>query len=150
MEIKEELNLYRKASKRMKYIKQQIAELDDKKYSIGGGSQNLGVQGGQVCIDEKIAVLVDKINTYRQDLVDLDLYCLGIQQDLERKIYKLHEPYCSVLRGYYVESKTLEMLAVEHNYTFDGVKSIKYRGVKLYAKLPPLFDKFYYENNEKI
>lgn len=147
MEIKqalEELNLYKKTKKRMSYIKERISELQDRMYSLGGNIENLGVQGGQVSKEDKVIALMDKIKVYRNELLDTEMYSLCLQNDIERKIYKLREPYCSVLRGYYVESKSLEKLAVELNYSFDGVKSIKLRGVRLYAKLPQLYDNEYY------
>lgn len=140
MEIKEaliELNMYRKAKKRMGYLKERVAELQERMYSLCGVSE-VSVQGGQGK-DEKVISLLDKIAKYRGELLDSETYSLCLQNDIERKIYKLREPYCSVLRGYYVEEKSLEKLAVELNYTFDGVKSIKYRGVKLYADLPALY-----------
>ena len=142
MEIKqalEELNLYRKTKKRMSYIKERIAELQDRIYSLGGVTENLGVQGGQVSNEDKVVALLDKIKQYRDELVQSEIYSICLQNDIERKIYKLREPYCSVLRGYYVESKSLEKLAVELNYSFDGVKQIKRRGIKIYANLPALY-----------
>lgn len=148
MEIKkalEELNLYRKSEKRKSYLKQKITELKERKFSLSGGSENLGVQGGKVGNDEKLAVLLDQIQKYSDDLLAEELRGLCAQNDIERKIYKLREPYCSILRGYYVEAKTLERLAVENYRTFDGIKQIKRRGVKLYADLPPLHDKLFYE-----
>ncbi len=150
MEIKqalEELNMYRKTKKRMNYIKERIAELQDRMYSLGGATENLGVQGGQVSKEDKVATLLDKIKQYRDELMQAEIYSLCLQNDIERKIYKLREPYCSVLRGYYVENKSLEKLAVELNYSFDGVKSIKFRGVKLYAQLPALYQQ---ENYKEI
>lgn len=147
MEIKqalEELNMYRKTKKRMGYIKERIAELQDRMYSLGGAGEVI-VQGGVK--DEKVISLLDKIKKYRDELLATESYSLCVQNDIERKIYKLREPYCSVLRGYYVESKSLEKLAVELNYSFDGVKSIRYRGVKLYAELPALYQQ---ENYKEI
>lgn len=142
MEIKKaliELNLYKKTKKRMSYIKERIAELQDRIYSLGGVNENLGVQGGQVSKEDKVVALMDKIKVYRNELLDTEIYSLCLQNDIERKIYKLREPYCSVLRGYYVENKSLEKLAVELNYSFDGVKQIKRRGIKIYAELPALY-----------
>lgn len=142
MEIKqalEELNMYRKTKKRMGYIKERIAELQDRIYSLGGATENLGVQGGQASKEDKVVSLICKIGEYRDELIDLETYSICVQNDIERKIYRLREPYCSVLRGYYVESKSLEKLAVEFNYTFDGVKQIKRRGIKIYAELPALY-----------
>ena len=123
----------------MSYIKERIAELQDRIYSLGGVNENLGVQGGQVSKEDKVVALMDKIKVYRNELLDTEIYSLCLQNDIERKIYKLREPYCSVLRGYYVENKSLEKLAVELNYSFDGVKQIKRRGIKIYAELPALY-----------
>ncbi len=151
MEIKkalEELNLYRKSEKRKSYLKQKITELKEREFSLGEKGENLGIQGGQVSSDDKLAALIDQIQKFTENLIDEETHGLSVQNDIEKKIYKLKEPYCSVLRGYYVEAKSLERIAVEYNYTFDGVKSIKYRGVQKYAKLPPLYDKSYY--NEEI
>ena len=141
MEIKqavEELNLYRKNLKRMQYIKSKIAELQSRLSSLGGGGINLGIQGGQISCDDKIILVMDSIRNLQKELLDEEVYGLCVQNDIEQKIYNLKEPYCSVLRGYYVENKNLERLAVDMNYTFDGVKQIKRRGIKLYAKLPEL------------
>lgn len=148
MEIKKaliELNLYKKTKKRISYIKERSAELQDRIYSLGGASENLGVQGGQDSREDKIVSLMDKIREYRDELIELETYSLCVQNDIERKIYKLREPYCSVLRGYYCQEKRLEVLAVEMNYSFDGIKSIKYRGVKVYSELPALYDDSYYQ-----
>ncbi len=137
MEIKaalEELNLYKKSKRKMMYIKARIAELRERSSSLGGGGI-LFVQGSK-SKDDKIIEVLDKIQNLHNELLDEEIYNLCIQNDIERKIYKLREPYCSVLRGYYTEGKNLEKMAVELNYTFDGIKSIKYRGVKLYAELP--------------
>ena len=141
MEIKqavEELNLYRKNLKRMQYIKSKIAELQSRLSSLGGGGINLGIQGGQVSCDDKIISVMDSIRNLQKELLDEEVYGLCVQNDIEQKIYNLKEPYCSVLRGYYVENKNLERLAVDMNYTFDGIKSIKFRGVRMYAKLPEI------------
>ena len=137
MEIKaalEELNLYKKSQRKMAYIKSRIAELRERSSSLGS-SGTVFVQGSRQK-DDKIVELLDKIQNLHNELLDEEIYNLCIQNDIERKIYKLKEPYCSVLRGYYTEGKNLEKMAVELNYTFDGIKSIKYRGVKLYAELP--------------
>lgn len=149
MEIKqalEELNMYRKTTKRMSYIKERIAELKDRMYSLGGATENLGVQGGQVSKEDKIASLLDKIKQYRDELIQTEMYSLCLQNDIERKIYELREPYCSVLRGYYVENKSLEKLAVELNYAFDTVRHIKMKAVREYMKLPALYSEEYYIN----
>ena len=149
MEIKqalEELNLYKKTTKRMSYIKERISELQDRIYSLGGNIENLGVQGGQVSKEDKVIALMDKIKVYRNELLDTEMYSLCLQNDIERKIYKLREPYCSVLRGYYVESKSLEKLAVELNYAFDTVRHIKMKAVREYMKLPVLYSEEYYIN----
>ena len=134
----EELNLYRKNLKRMQYIKSKIAELQSRLSSLGGGVINLGIQGGQVSCDDKIISVMDSIRNLQKELLDEEVYGLCVQNDIEQKIYNLKEPYCSVLRGYYVENKNLERLAVDMNYTFDGIKSIKFRGVRMYAKLPEI------------
>lgn len=150
MEIKqalEELNMYRKTKKRMAYLKERIVELQDRIYSLGSTTENLGVQGGQVSKEDKVVSLMDKIKQYRDELMQAEIYSLCLQNDIEKKIYNLREPYCSVLRGYYVESKSLEKLAVELNYSFDGVKQIKRRGIKIYANLPALYQP---ENYKKI
>ena len=150
MEIKKaliELNLYKKTKKRMAYIKERSVELQDRIYSLGGASENLGVQGGQASKEDKIVSLMDKIKQYRDELFELETYSLCVQNDIERKIYRLREPYCSVLRGYYCQAKRLEVLAVEMNYSFDGVKQIKRRGIKLYSTLPPLYDITYYQDS---
>lgn len=147
MEIKqalEELNLYKKTTKRMSYIKERIAELQDRIYSLGGNIENLGVQGGQVSKEDKVIALMDKIKVYRNELLDTEMYSLCLQNDIERKIYKLREPYCSVLRGYYVENKSYERLAVEMHYTFESIKQIKRRAVNEYSKLPQLYNNEYY------
>lgn len=139
MEVKkalEELNMYRKSRKRMAYIKQQLGLIRDRMSSLGGGD-NLGVQSSSDK-DNKLIALIDKLRNLESEYWDEEIHSLCVQNDIERKIYKLREPYCSVLRGYYCEEKNLERLAVEMNYTFDGVKSQKYRGVKMYAELPPL------------
>ena len=140
MEIKEalvELNMYRKTKKRMSYIKERVAELQERMYSLCGASE-VSVQGGQGK-DEKVISLLDKIAKYRGELLDSETYSLCLQNDIERKIYKVREPYCSVLRGYYVENKNLERLAVELNYAFDTVRHIKMKAVREYAKLPALY-----------
>lgn len=149
MEIKqalEELNLYKKTKKRMSYIKERISELQDRIYSLGGATENLGVQGGQVSKEDKVIALMDKIKVYRNELLDTEMYSLCLQNDIERKIYRLREPYCSVLRGYYVENKSLEKLAVELNYAFDTVRHIKMKAVREYMKLPALYSEEYYIN----
>lgn len=149
MEIKqalEELNMYRKTKKRMSYIKERIAELQDRIYSLGGATENLGVQGGRASKEDRVIALLDKIKVYRNDLINAEMYSLCLQNDIERKIYKLREPYCSVLRGYYVENKSLEKLAVELNYAFDTVRHIKMKAVREYMKLPALYSEEYYIN----
>ncbi len=149
MEIKqalEELNMYRKTKKRMSYIKERIAELQDRIYSLGGATENLGVQGGRASKEDRVIALLDKIKVYRNDLINAEMYSLCLQNDIERKIYKLREPYCSVLRGYYVENKSYERLAVEMHYTFESIKQIKRRAVNEYSKLPQLYDNEYYVN----
>ena len=121
--------------------------MQDRMYSLGGATENLGVQGGQVSKEDKVATLLDRIKQYRDELMQAEIYSLCLQNDIERKIYKLREPYCSVLRGYYVENKSMERLAVELNYSFDGVKQIKRRGIKIYANLPVLYKQ---ENYKEI
>lgn len=136
MEVKkalEELNMYRKSRKRMAYIKQQLGLIRDRMSSLGGGD-NLGVQSSSDR-DNKLIALMDKLRNLEAEYWDEEIHSLCVQNDIERKIYKLREPYCSVLRGYYCEEKNLERLAVEMNYTFDGVKQAKYRGIRLYADL---------------
>jgi len=136
MEVKkalEELNMYRKSKKKMTYIKQQLGLIRDRMSSLGAG-ESLGVQSSSGN-DDKIVALMDKLRNLEAEYWDEEIHSLCVQNDIERKIYKLREPYCSVLRGYYCEEKNLERLAVEMNYTFDGVKQAKYRGIRMYASL---------------
>lgn len=98
------------------------------------------MQGGQASKEDKVVSLICKIGEYRDELIDLETYSICVQNDIERKIYRLREPYCSVLRGYYVENKSYEKIAVEMYYTFESIKQIKRRAVNEYSKLPPLYD----------
>ncbi len=149
MEVKkalEELNMYKKSRKRMAYIKLRMAELRERMFSLAGGD-SLGVQTSSAK-DDKIVAIMDKLRNLQHEMMDEEIRSLCLQNDIERKIYKLREPYCSILRGYYCEEKNYEKLAVYLHYTFDSVKQIKKRAVLEYSKLPQLYDDSYYITSE--
>ena len=129
----EELSEYRKAKGRLKYIQEQIGTLRAKMV-LGSHSDNLGVQGGNTSKDDMLVNLLQKIDDLEKRYTDGELECMQTACRIESEINKLKYPQCEVLRKYYCENKSIDRIALDMNYSYDGIKRIKQRAVRQYAK----------------
>ena len=130
-ELKQIHTYYNRIAERKQRLAQIRSSMSNIRISKYG---NKPVKGASSHDQYRLETAIDRATNLEKQ-ISKDIVAMSeAQQLLVEKIERLPEPYASVLTRRYIHLERFEKIAIDMNYTYEWVRHLDSKGVKLYSE----------------